>query len=364
MKNPFSRVHISRRLNVPTWQKVLFKAGSILLAFLLCGLLCMIFSEDNAFGGFFESLIYGTFASTKQFVFFLEEFALLIGLALALLPTYKMRFWNLGADGQALLGGFGAAVISRFVGPHVPGFICVILMIIAAVVLGGLWSLIPAIFRAKWGTNETLFTLMLNYIAYGVVIFFIRVWDPSHGLMNGLTHGMFPLIFGQRYIINIIVVAVIFALMFIYIKKSKHGYELSVVGENTRTAKYIGINDKKVILRTAILSGAICGIIGLLIVGYCNSVSWNLTEGRGFTAVLIVWLGHFNFDEIGISALLVAFLAKGSSRAQTFYNLDSSFSAVCTGLFFLTILAFEFFLNYKIILAKDVENDVRKESKQ
>lgn len=363
MKNPFSKLHISRRLNVPTWQKIAFKAGSILLAFLLCGLLCMVFSEDNAFGGFFESLFKGSFASSKQFVFFLEEFALLVGLSVALLPAYKMRFWNLGADGQALLGGFAAAVVSKFVGPHVPGFVCIILMIVAAIVFGGLWSLIPAIFRAKWGTNETLFTLMLNYIAYGVVTFFIRYWDPSHGLMEGLTHGMFPLIFGQRYIINIIVVAVLFVSMIIYISKSKHGYELSVVGENVRTAKYIGINDKKVILRTAILSGAICGIVGLLIVGYCNSVSPNLTEGRGFTAVLIVWLSHFNPGEIGVAALLVALLSKGSSRAQTFYNLGSSFPAVCTGVFFLTILAFEFFLNYKIVLSKDVEDNVGKEKK-
>ena len=120
-------------------------------------------------------------------------------------------------------------------------------------------------------------------------------------------------------------------------------------------------NDKKVIIRTAVLSGAICGIIGLLIVGYSNSVAYNLCGGRGFTAVLIVWLGHFNPFEIGISSLLLAFLSRGASNAQTFYNLGSSFPSVCLGLFFLTILAFEFFINYKIVLSKDINDGKEKQ---
>lgn len=349
-----SRFHITKRLDLNKKQKIVIRCITLLSAFLLCGLICNIFSPGS-FGGFFETLLTGPFTSTKQVVFLLEEFALLLGISLALLPAFKMRFWNLGAEGQVLLGGFAAGVISKFVGPHVPNGICIVLMILGAFIAGGLFSFIPAIFRARFGTNETLFTLMLNYIAIGIVSFFIQMWDPSHGLMNGLTHGMLPMIFNQRYIVTIISVIVIFVLIILYMTKSKHGYELSVVGENANTARYIGINDKKVIIRTAILSGAICGLIGFFIVGYSNSVSANLADGRGFTSVLIVWLGHFNPFEIALYSFLLAFLTKGASNAQTFYDLGSSFPAVCIGVFFLVILVGEFFLNYKIVRSKEAK---------
>lgn len=351
-----NHLHIVRRLKVSKKEKVIIKVSSILVAFLLCGLVCTLFAS-NSFFGFFEQVFTGSFTSTKQFVFLLEEIALLLGISLALLPAFKMHYWNLGAEGQIMIGGFGAGVISKFVGPYVSNGVCILLMFITAVVFGAIWGLIPAIFRARFKTNETLFTLMFNYIAAGILAFFIQKWDPAHGLMTGLTHGMFPLIFNQRYIITIIIVAVLTVSTFVYIKKSKHGYELSVVGENINTARYIGIDVKKVVLRTAILSGAICGLIGLLIVGYSGSVAPNLAEGRGFTAVLIVWLGHFNIGEIALSAFLVGFLTKGASRAQTLYSLGSSFPAVCMGVFFFVILVGEFFANYKIVMTKEVEDN-------
>lgn len=347
-------IHITKKVDVSRKEKILNKVITILSAFLVCALICELFSSGSFFS-FFGSLFMGSFSSAKQVIFMIEEFALLLGISMALLPAFKMRYWNLGAEGQIVLGGFGAAVVSKFIGPHVPSFVCVLLMIVFALLFASVWGLIPAFFKARFNTNETLFTLMLNYIAMGIVSFFIQVWDPAHGLMSGLTYGMFPLIFGQRYIISIIIVLVLFALMIVYIKKSKHGYELTVVGENKNTAKYVGINVPKVIIRTALISGAICGLMGLLIVGYANSCSANLAGGRGFTSVLIVWLGHFNPGEIALSSFLLSFLTKGASRAQTLLDLGSSFMNVCTGLFFLSILVGEFFLRYKIVITKKGE---------
>lgn len=351
-----NHIHIIKRINVPVKNKIISKVTSIFIAFLLCGIISNLFSKGS-FGGFYESTFIGSFKSTKQIVFLLEDFAILLGISLALLPAYKMRYWNLGAEGQILFGGFGAALISKFVGPHVSNGLCIFIMFIVAIALGALWGFIPALFKALFGTNETLFTLMFNYIAFGIIQFFIRKWDPSHGLLNNLTNGMFPLIFNQRYILNIIIVLVLLVIMIVYIKKSKHGYELSVVGENERTAKYIGIKVNKVVIRTAILSGAICGLIGLLLVGYSHSLSANLANGRGFTSVLIVWLGHFNFVEIILAAFLVAFLSKGATITQTNYDLGSSFPAVCTGIFFLVILVGEFFINYKVVISKKTKQE-------
>ena len=230
-----------------------------------------------------------------------------------------------------------------------------IVMFIGSAVAGGIWGGIPAIFKAKWGANETLFTLMMNYIAIQLTSFFVALWEHpfgsnSVGIINPTTKsGWFPPIFGQPYTLNVIIVLSLTVLMFIYLKYTKQGYEIAVVGESENTARYAAINVKKVIIRSMIISGAICGIAGFLAVsGASHTISTSTAGGRGFTAIIIAWLSHFNsFVMILISALIV-FLERGAIEIASQFQLNDYVSEMITGIILFFILGSEFFINYKI----------------
>ena len=279
----------------------------------------------------------------------------LLGCALAIAPCFKMHFWNIGAEGQITAGAIGATFFALKFGKTMPQLPLLLIMAAAAILCGGLWALIPAFFKAKWNTNETLFTLMMNYIAMQIVSFFCYKWSNPKGsghigVINASTNaGWFPKIGGQAYLLNIIIVAVLTVVMYIYLKYSKHGYEISVVGESENTARYIGINVKKVIMRTMLLSGAICGLSGLLLVaGTDHTVTRDTIAGRGFTAIMVSWLAKFNPIYMVLTSFLLVFLEKGADEISTRFGLNGSFSEILTGIIIFFIIGSEFFINYTI----------------
>ena len=142
---------------------------------------------------------------------------------------------------------------------------------------------------------------------------------------------------------------VLTVLMFIYLKYSKHGYEIAVVGESENTARYIGIRVKKVILRTMLLSGALCGIAGLMLVaGTDHTITRDTAGGRGFTAILVSWLAKFNPLYMMLTAFLVVFLQKGAEEISTVFQLNGSFSDILTGIIIFFIIGSEFFIQYTV----------------
>lgn len=344
-------LYLTKRLDVSMKYSIIIRIASIISALLFCAIILSIFSPGN-FGGFFVESFSATFQTTNKFFNTVGEFSILLGISIALLPVFKMKFWNLGAEGQVLMGAFMAGIISKYVGPYVPEFLTFILMILGGIVGGAIWAFLPGFFKAKFKTNEILFTLMMNYLAMGLIIFFNNLLDPAHGqALSSLKYGRFTFTASAPflpYIFVFIVVAIMAVLMFIYLKFTKHGYEISVVGSSENTAKYIGINNQKVIIRTVLLSGALCGIVGWLLVARGGTVSSSIVGGRGFTAVLITWLGHFSIPQIALMSFLIAFITRGASQCGTTYNLGDSFSKISVAIFIFVILAFEFFLNYRI----------------
>ena len=236
-----------------------------------------------------------------------------------------------------------------------PNALLIVVMIVASIAAGAIWALIPAFFKAKFNTNETLFTLMMNYVAIQLVSYFEMLWEnpkgsSNIGIINQSTHaGWLPTIGSYEYLLNIIVVLGLTVFMYIYLKYSKHGYELTVVGESENTARYIGLNVKKVIMRTMILSGAICGIAGLLLVGGTNhTITTTTAGGRGFTAIMVSWLAKFNPIYMILTAFLIAFLQAGAGEISTVFGLNESFSDIITGIIIFFIIGCEFFINYKL----------------
>ena len=362
-RNPL--MHITRLPDPKGWHYWLSKFISVVVALLICALITNAM-EPGSFGVFFKYLGLGTFSGGLQTIRVFQDMAILLLIALALTPAFKMRFWNIGAEGQVLIGALGATICMKFMAGKMPNVLLIFMCLAFSIVFAIVWAVIPAIFKAFFKTNETLFTLMMNYLASGLIAYFIFVWVPSGsavlGVINPDTHdGWLPKLFGQDYILNIIIVAVVTVVVFVYLKYSKHGYELTVVGESQNTARYVGINVKKTIIRTLILSGALCGLVGFLLVnGTSHTLNSELVGGRGFTGILVAWLGHFNPFEMAFTAFLVSFITLGGSYASDIFMFGNAYSKVLIGIFFFVFIASEFFLKYKINFSAEAQAFLKK----
>ena len=347
-------VHITKRDSMIWYKAWLVRAVAIIAALIVCALVIVFLTGYNPIE-VYSAMIKGTFGSTRKIWISFQNVAMLLIISLAVTPAFKMRYWNLGAEGQVLIGALATAACMIMLGDKLPTVLLFIVMILASIAAGLIWAVIPAIFKAKWGTNESLFTLMMNYVAIQLVSFFVILWEnpkgsSTVGLINPNTNaGWMPSLFGQKYLLNIIVVVVITVLMFIYLKYSKQGYEISVVGESENTARYIGINVKKVIIRTVAISGALCGIAGLLLVsGTDHTISTNTAGGQGFTAIIVSWLAKFNPFIMMLTSFLIIFLQRGAGEIATTFRLNESVADILTGIILFFIIGCEFFINYKL----------------
>jgi len=347
-------VHISRRSTLPWYQSWGIRAGALVLSLLVCALVTMLTTGENPLN-VFAAIFDASFSSQRRTWVLFQNIAMLLSVSLAVVPAFKMRFWNLGGEGQMLAGALATTACMICLRDALPNGLLIPVMIVCSIAAGALWGFIPAFFKAKWGTNETLFTLMMNYIAIQLVSFFIIVWEMPKGagqigIINQSTEiGWLPAVAGQKYLLNIIVVALMTVFMFIYMNYSKQGYEISVVGESVRTARYAGIKVEKVIVRTMILSGALCGLTGLLLVsGTDHTLTTTITGGRGFTAVMVAWLAKFNPVWMILTSFLLVFLDKGAGDISTKFGLNKSFSDILTGIILFFIIGSEFFINYRI----------------
>ncbi len=319
------------------------------LGLLVSGIFASITLKTNPFT-FYGTMITGVFGSGDQFMRYLRDTAILLGIAIAIVPAFKMRFWNLGANGQVLMGALASAFIAFYLRSKVSPAIQIILMIVSSMLVGAIWAVIPAIFKAFLKTNESLFTLMMNYIAVGIVEYFIMVWFPGSGsYIYAVSKELvkMPNIGGNVYILPILVVALLTAFMYLYLRFSKHGYEIAVVGQSENTARYIGTGVKKVMIRTLILSGLICGLMGFLICGSAGfQINSDIVEGQGFTAIIVTWLANFNPLVMIFTSLLLTFFTFGSGYTGSFYGLTTTAIADITiGIIFFFIIGSEFFIN-------------------
>lgn len=346
--------HVVKRDSIPQLNSWLIRIGSILMALVVCGIVTMVVTKENPIS-VYVTMFEGAFGSTRKVWKLLQNLSMLLCVSLALTPAFKMRFWNIGGEGQVLIGGLATTACMILLGDKVPNAILILVMIVASILAGALWALIPAFFKAKFSTNETLFTLMMNYVAIQLVSYFCMYWENPKGagkigIINRSTEsGWLPTLFGQNYLLNILIVLAITIAMYVYLKYSKHGYEIAVVGESENTARYIGINVNKVILRTMALSGAVCGIAGLLLVGGTDhTISTSTADGRGFTAIMVSWLAKFNPIVMILTSFLLVFLEAGADQISMIFGLNQSFSEIITGIILFFIIGSEFFIGYEV----------------
>ncbi len=362
-KNKEPIFHVVKRDAMPWYRSMGIRVAAILLALILCAVITTITTGINPIQ-VYESIFTGAFGTARKTWVTLQNTAILLLIALALTPAFKMKFWNIGGEGQVLMGGLAAAACMICLADKLPNVLLIVCMIIASIAAGAIWGFIPAFFKTKWNTNETLSTLMMNYIATQLVAFFTIVWEVPKGsgkigiINQDSKLGWLPQIFGSKYLLSIIVAVIITIFMYIYLKYSKHGYEITVVGESENTAKYVGIKVGKVIIRTMVLSGAICGLVGLLLVGGINhTVTTTIAGGQGFTAVLVSWMSKFNPLTMVFSSFLIIFMDRGASEISTNFGLNHSYADILTGIILFFIIGCEFFITYKLQFRKKTEKE-------
>jgi simple sugar transport system permease protein len=358
-------IHITKRDDCGLLRSTIVHFIGIVIALIFSSLLIVAITGQNPIS-LFKSMFEGVFGTpiansgiNKKYIESLHIVAILLCISLAVTPSFKMKFWNIGAEGQVLMGCLVSAYCMIEFGGKMNNTALLILMVVLSVVIGAIWAVIPAICKAYWNTNETLFTLMMNYVAMTLVSYFIMVKDKSGrsdlGIINERTgYGYLPELFDRNYIFNILIVVLITIFMFIYLKYSKQGYEISVVGESQNTARYIGVNVKKVIIRTVAISGAICGLVGFMIIaGDKHSINDSIVGGQGFTAIMVSWMAGFNPILMIPVSMLIVFLSVGSKFATSAFKVDNSIGDILTAIVIFSIIACEFFTRYKINFRKN-----------
>ena len=350
--------HISKRAALPWYRAWGIRALAIILALIVSALITGVTTGLDPLK-IYATIFTGAFGTARKSWITAQNVAILLCISLAVTPAFKMRFWNIGAEGQVLIGGLASAACMKCLAGVLPGGALIAVMVVSSVAAGAIWAGIPAIFKAKWNTNETLFTLMMNYVATQLVAFFVIVWEVPKGagqigIINQSTEaGWLPVVAGNKYLLSVLVVAVLTVFIYVYLNYSKHGYEISVVGESERTARYVGIKVDRVIVRTMLLSGAVCGVAGLLLVGGINhTVSTTIADGRGFTAVMVSWLAKFDPIIMIFTSFLLVLLDRGAGEIATQFSLNQSFADILTGIILFFIISCEFFISYKINFRK------------
>ena len=351
-------MHISKRDGIETWKSWLIRIIAVLLSLVVCAGVIVALTGLNpieVYKGIFD----GAIGTKRRAWMTIRDTLVLLCIAVGITPAFKMRFWNIGAEGQVLIGGVTSAAMMIYLGNSLPPVVLFPLMFLGSAAAAMIWGVIPAFFKAYWNTNETLFTLMLNYVAMQVVTYCIVFWENPKGsntvgIINQATQaGWLPELFGQKYGWNVLIVLILTVGMFIYLKYCKQGYEIAVVGESENTARYAGIQVKKVIVRTMAISGAICGIAGFVIVsGASHTISTATAGGRGFTAIIVAWLSKFNtFIMVAVSFGIV-FMNQGAVQIATQYGLNENASDVLLGIILFFLIGAEFFINYRVKRAK------------
>lgn len=352
VKEPFIRIAKHDELNRK--QTYLLRLCSVLLAVVAGGLFMLAIGCNPAEA--YWTIISGSLKSEMAVQATIKIMIPLCISSLGVTLAFKMKFWNIGAEGQIIMGAIFASYFALYHSDW-PHWLLIIVMFAAGTLGGGLWGIIPALFKSKWGTNETLLTLMMNYIALNLIVFLRDgPWaDPNSGgypkIARFDTNAQLDKVFGVQ--IGWIVMLVLAALVFVYLRYTKRGYEISVVSESHATARYAGMNPKKIMIFTMFLSGAVCGIGGMVqATGSDMTLATSVAGGVGFTAIIVAWLAQLNPIGIVIVSFLFSLLEKGSSVLQSTYGISTYSSDVLQGIILFFVLGCEFFVRYKLVFRK------------
>ena len=345
-----SVVRVSKRADLPRNKEIIIRIIAIFGAIVASGfvIFCLGLNPFTVF----KNMIFGALGTDLRIGQTVTKAIPLIIASLGIMVAFKMKFWNIGGEGQIMMGAMAAAFVALNFS-YLPKPILLLVMAAVAMIAGGIWALIPAIFKAKMGTNETIFTLMLNYVAIKFVTYLqYGPWmDPtSQGFPKIATFessAILPSLFGVN--IGWIIALILLIVMYFFMNHTKKGYEISVVGESISTAKYAGMNISSIIITSMFLSGGLCGLTGMIQASAIEkTLTCTLSNGYGFTAIITAWLGRLHSVGILIACLAFAVMLQGGAYIQIAMQIPASVADMIQGIILFFVLGSEFFLSYKI----------------
>ena len=361
VKNHTPVFRVSKRKEPSHMKAAALYAFSLLLAIVLGGIFIAVNGVNPL--KYYETVVTGCFKTEIYIRAFIRIIIPLIITSLGIAFAFKMRFWNIGANGQFIVGAIGAATVGLALGDSLDRWLVLLLMAVAGALLSGLFGLIPAFFKVKFGTSETLLTLMLNYIAYYILTYlknlmFYRkvsetggVYRPDFKILPENAWLYDVKIGGVSIDISFFIALILVVFTFIYFKYTKHGYEITVVGDSRNTANYAGMKVNKIVLRTMFISAAVVGLGGMLQVSGSatnHTLADGITSDVGWTGIIVAWLAKLNPIGIFAVSLMMGILEKGTSVAESTFNISSAASDVLQGIILFSVLAMDFFMRYKI----------------
>lgn len=364
MNKKQSLFHIAKRDTLPWYKSFAIRGCAILLALMVCAVVTMLLTGENPVN-IFATIFKGAFGSARKSWVTFQNLAVLLGISLAVTPAFKMRFWNIGAEGQVLIGCLATAACMICLADKLPNAVLILVSLAAALAAGALWGFLPAFFKAKWNTNETLFTLMMNYIIIGVVRWLQGgPWEgrPGSQIIPQFDRAAtLPKVLGVHCGWIIVLILVVF--MHVYMNHTKHGYEIAVIGDSINTARYAGMNVGHVMMRTMFLSGAISGLVGFIVASGANTTLYDgVAAGVGFTSITVAWLSQLNAFAMIVISMMLAIISKGAETLQTRLAVPASISDIITGILLFCMLGCEFFINYRLIFrSSKTEKEAAKE---
>lgn len=345
---------IHKRNNPSKMLGIYIRFSGILLAFVVTSIFIALLGHNPL--EVYSALFKGAFGSEYRFMETVIKTIPLAITSIAVGIAFKMKFWNIGAEGQIIMGAFLSSYIAlNFTG--LPKILLLPLMMLFGIIGGGLWASIPAFFKAKFNTNETIFTLMMNYIAFKWIVYLqYGPWrDPGAlgfpKIPNFVRNAILPELFGIH--IGWIIMLVTALIFYVYINHSKLGYEVKVVGESENTARYAGINVFRVIMINLFISGGLAGLVGMIQVSGVNkTLSMNIAGGVGFTAIITSWLAGLSVPITLIVSFLFAAMLQGSTFIQMAFQIPQAAAEIIQGLLLFFVLGSEFFVRYNVKIRK------------
>ncbi|MCQ2577268.1 MAG: ABC transporter permease [Treponema sp.] len=352
-------IHIVAKDEKSAGYQVLMRLVAVLASLVASAIiiLCMGYNPLDVF----SKIVKGSLGSAYRFRETVNKAIPLTMLSLGTAVAFRMKFWNIGAEGQFYMGAFAASFFALNCS-NLPAIVLLPLMFVAAIVMSGIWAMIPAILKARFNASETLVTLMLNYVAAKYVSYLqYGPWkDPAGNgfpkIASFAKNAVLPKVFGIH--IGWIIVLFCAVLLYILFRKTKLGYEIDVLGESEATARYAGINVKRVMFTAVMISGGLCGIAGMMQASAIErSLSDQLSAGLGFTAVITTWLSQLNPLVMVIVSFLFSALIQGGNFLQSALKIPASMSQILQGIIIFFVLGSEFFLRYKVVVDKKQKSE-------
>lgn len=349
-------LRIEKRIDAPKWLNVAIPSASIVMALLGGGVFLLMqgISPIEAYSRMFIAAFGGEYELSETLV---KATPIAIS-AFAVMLCFSMLIWNIGVEGQAFMGALAAAAAVRYF-PSDNHVIMILTAGVCAGIAGGLWAAMAGYFKAKWNVNEIISTLMLNYIAIRILEFFVYgPWRDPASLGFPMT-ARFPAearlsqFFGTRVHTGVFLAVILAFAAWFVMNKMRWGYEIRVIGENPKAARYSGINYMKNVILVMFISGAIAGLAGMTeVTGLHGRLQASFKAGYGYTAIIVAWLAHLNpFVSLLVSVLFGA-LVVGGEALQVEMNLPIASTEILQGLVLFFVLGGDFFRTYRFSYKK------------